>query len=1356
MHAPRKFYIFIIVLLIINFSFFTIWYALGGRNLFRNALASFAGNLIGAEISAGDMQISDKQLYLQDISFAMQDGAISVKAQSVRIRYSIYKLILSGFKPENVVSIVEIDKPVVEIKYYKERKKKQKKYRRKEFQLPDVSPYFSRLILRDGYVHADVGIELKILQEGVLQIEESLEDINISIINEERSRVSLSAVSAMGGKVELTGFLTGGNIDIAEAQIGQYSPLFIEHPDIENFRTLISGQASFSQREDKYLYDGEFDIANTSATLLKDYFVSFPKLDFQADQSDASLDISNARLAGNALDAELRVQDYMGDMSFAGTNGITHIDLKTIYPDLEGFVHGEIGAAGSIDEPDLTLRAYSQRSAYRDWEFEDITALATFDGERVKLDVEKALWQQQVIDINAMLNIKSKELSANLVTSIAEGSDDDLSAQGYLEVEGLLLTPYPLLTAKVEGLDFAFRELNLKGIEGEARLMPTDESLLFEADISAENGISVSAAGDLLDQHIVVDLMLNNLDVADLYAINSISMLSPLVSGEVNGIMLGKSIWFRAGLDTDIRESYPYTGFLSLLGNFNYQSLNGQVVANCDNGELNGQALPFSLHGDLLSKMLYVRSLRLADILNLSGRLNLTNLEDLDFDISVRNLDSRSLISYYPEAATMIPDFEKLTFFAEYNRNSLHEINGSLSLRKLDLISIIPLDLELNLSGDIRKIDIAGKIKDKNHTLISLRGESSLEPEVSLVADAYMNGLKIQDILYEIPADGTFFGKVSFALEHALDKAQRKMSFGADLRGQDIRYDEYTVQNIILKGAQEPQALIVDTLYVYSDNLLEAYAKGSLDYNILQNAFFEGNRNLYLSADLELFSFLKELTDYIRESTGTSKLTARIGTRDEQFIVHSGNIDINDGHILLKDQVEPMRNIEIKGFFDDNRVVVQHAQFNMGNGKFYMNNIFDAEPTDHFMISFLDLGYLRILIEEPGIQATIPALAPAKTLTNISIKGQDSRYATIRGPFDDMSIEASVRVENLDILFPLGADNLLNLIMSVSKTGKKPDSEPLVLPFTMDVFLSVGENVRYATYPTSLYLDHDGFLHILYDGNRFIVKEANITSERGTVDFFGTVFEVDNIVINMIDQQDILSVDGMFYKRSPDGSTITLSVHSTPEYDKPFFDRLKLDLVSDNPADQNITQVLSRLRYNQSMDELPEEEKQHLLQDEALGLIGVNLDSTVFNPFIFPVENWIRRTLKLDGFSIRAGFIKNIIGEYAASNSEVGNKANIDNITSDITQFSSSILLNNLSVSMSKYIAYRTFADYTLTLQEATDLQKKTKILVSQDATLRVILPKKLRLGYTLNYSPKDTGLTHEVMIHKTWRFWGL
>ncbi|MCB5235106.1 MAG: hypothetical protein LHW60_07705 [Candidatus Cloacimonetes bacterium] len=1354
MQGPRKFYIFIIVLLIMNFSFFTIWYAFGGRNLFRNTLASFAGKLIGAVISAGDLHISDKQIYLQDISFAMRDETISVKAESVSIRYSIYKLIFSGFKPDNVITTIEIDKPVVELNIYSG-SSEEKEPHRKRFKLPDISPYFKRLNIHNGYVHAEVSVELKIMQEGILHIEESLKNVNISIINEERTSLNLSAISAMDGKLELTGFLTEGNIDIAEAKIENYSPLFAEHPDIENFRTRISGQASFSEKGEEYFYDGDFSITNTSAKLLQQYPVSFPKLSFKADQDDASLIISRANLAGNTLEADLKVQNYMNNMSFAGSKGKLFVDLKTIYPDLDGIVHGEIAASGSIDDPDLTLSVYSQRSAYRDLEFENITAYATFDGETAKLDIEEALWQQQVIDINAMLNIKTKELSANLVTSIAEGNNYELSAQGSLEVEGLLLAPYPLLSAKIEGIDFNFRELNIKGINGTAKLMPTDESLLFEADISAENGVIVSAAGDILDQHIVLDLLLNKLDVSELYALDSIAMFDPLVSGEINCIMMGKSIWFNAGLDTHIRESYPFTGFLSLIGHLNYETLNGKVIANCDDGKLNNQPLPLSLHCDLMSNMLHIRSLTLANIINLSGRLNTYDIEDLDFDLSIRNLDSRSLISYYPDAASMIPDFENLTLFAEYNRRSSQEIMGSIKLRKVDLISIIPLDLELDLDGDINKIQLSGDIKDKNHTLISLKGESSLKPEISLSADAFMNGLKLQDFLKEIPADGTFFGKFSFALENALDKDERKMSFGADIQGQDIKYDEYAVQKIILKGAQEPQALIVDTLFVHADNLLEAWARGSLDYNIIENTFYEGDRNLHLSVDVQLFSFLKELTDYIRESTGSSKLTARIGTQDEQFFVHSGNIDIDDGHILLKDQVEPMRNIEIKGFFDENRVVIQRAQFDMGNGKLYMNNIFDPEPTDHFMLSFLDLGYFRIMIDEPGIQATIPEIAPAKTLTNVSIKGQDSRYATIRGPFDDMSIEAQVRVENLDILFPLGADNLLNLIMSVSKP-KKPDSEPLVLPFTMDVYLTIGENVRYATYPTSLYVEPDGFLHLLYDGNRFIVKEANITSERGTVDFFGTVFEVDNIAIAMIDQQDILSVDGSFYKRSPDGSIITLSVHSTPEYDKSFFDRLNINLVSDNPSDQNISQVLSRLRYNQSMDELPEEQKQHLLQDEALGLIGGNLDSTVFSPFIFPIENWFRRTLKLDGFSINAGFITNIFAEYSAGSPDGSKKNDIEHITSDISQFSSSILLNNLSVSMSKYVAYRTFADYTLSLQEATDLQNKTKILVSHDATLRVVLPKKYRLGYTIKYSPKDTGLTHEVMLQKSWRFWGL
>ncbi|MDD4100969.1 MAG: translocation/assembly module TamB domain-containing protein, partial [Candidatus Cloacimonetes bacterium] len=501
---------------------------------------------------------------------------------------------------------------------------------------------------------------------------------------------------------------------------------------------------------------------------------------------------------------------------------------------------------------------------------------------------------------------------------------------------------------------------------------------------------------------------------------------------------------------------------------------------------------------------------------------------------------------------------------------------------------------------------------------------------------------------------------------------------------------------------------------------------------------------------------LKQLTDYIVDSRGVSNISLSVGNDDEQFIVRSGNIDIHSGHIMLKDQVEALRNIELKGIFTDNRFMIQRSTFDMGNGSIYLNNVFDPEPTDHFVLGFLDLGYFRVMIDQPGIQATIPVIAPPKTLSNIALKGQNSRYATVKGPFDDMKIEAYVTASNLDILFPPGADNLLNLILSVRSTGKKPDTDPVPLPFQMDLFVNIGENVRYVTYPTNLSLQPGGFLHLLYDGNAFIVKEVFISSERGTVDFFGTVFQVDNIAISMIDQQDIMNVEGHFYKRTPDGSTVSLNVRSTPEFDKSLLDRLEISLTSDNPADRNITQVLSRLRYNQSMDELPDEQKQNLLQDEALGLIGGNLNSTVLTPIFYPVENWIRRTLALDSFSINAGFIQNLFTEYSSDPSSLADMADLSNLTNDINRFSSSILLNNLSISMSKYLGYRFFVDYELGLQEATDLQKKTRLMVSHDTSLRLVLPKQYRVGYTFSYEPSEERITHEIMIQKTLRFWGL
>lgn len=1357
MRRPRKFLSLIIFLLVVNALFFSVWYPLGGRDFARNYLAGVLGSLTNSKIEIGDLHLSDKQILIQDFSFAASDSLIDLKVSSLRVRYNLYKLILSGFKPRNVVSSIEIIEPVATIRYHaKSDPEKKKKSRGEPFKIPDLAGYFKSISIEQGSVSADLAFEIKIINQAPLVIEESLSEIELRVLNGNETSLNLSAVSALGGVINVEGTLDKGRIASAKAEIEDLKPLYISHPDIRDFRTEININASYSEPADgsEPLIDGQAFIWNTTAYAIDRYRVRIPLIDLKTDGKDARLSISRSRIGESSLLAELIVKDIFGDFVFDGSSASFSLNASDIIPELNGLVDASIVASGTIKEPNAKLNARGYRFAYQDWALEDFDIQASYQDGEAKLQIPQSRWKNQALELSGNFVPKTMSFLAELKTNPINTKNQDLVAKGSLTVAGIILKTYPLISITLDDVDVSYRDLSLKGINGSGSLVPTEDALLASVDLESSEGYRVNAVGDVLSRHISADVEFSDFLPAGLYDQNVLSKLAPRVSGKISGIMTGNDIWYRGDLQTRLLGDFNYRGELDLLGNVNIMNPSVIATLNAKNSFFNDLPADFNLNMDYQKERIKISSFKLEDMLNLSGELTLNDLWDSKLDIALRNIDSARITKYYPDIAHFIPEFDTMNLFARYNQNRDQKINAWLHLKNIDLLSVIPLNLNLFLKGDMQELAVSGNIKNGNQTLLLLNGKSSLRPRINLALEARMNDLKMQEVLTYPPGKASISGTAGLSISDALAK-NPDMEISADLNVKDMQFGDFQIDHARVKAAQLSRALVVDSLYVSAKDLFTATAKGSLDYNAVQNAFYEGSRSLEISAQGELFPWLKTLTSYIQESRGSSKVQLTLSTSDDQFMIKSGAIDLDQGYVHLKDQVEPMRDIRIQGVFENNRFMIQRGTFNMGNGSFYLSNLFDPEQTDHFMISFVDLGYFRVLIEEPGIQATIPVIAPPLTLTNVAIRGLDGRYATIRGPFDDMNIEALVTTSNLDILFPPGADNLLNLIMSVRGTGKKPDTDPVPLPFKLDLRVIIGENVRYVTYPTNLYLAPGGFLHIRYDGSRFIVEEANIVSDRGSIDFFGTVFQVDNIAITMIDQQNILSVNGQFYKRTPDGSTILLTVNSSPEYDKGFFDRLQINLSSDNPQDQSIAQVLSRLRYNQSMDELPNDQKQNLFQDEALGLIGGNLNSTVLTPFFYPFENWVRRTLKLDGFSINAGFIQNIFTEYSANPSQLADMTDLSNLSSDITQFSSSILLNNLSVSMSKYLGYRLFADYSLQLQEATDLQQKTKLLVSHDTSLRLVLPRQFRVGYTMNYSPKDTGLTHEIMLQKSWRFWG-
>jgi len=236
-----------------------------------------------------------------------------------------------------------------------------------------------------------------------------------------------------------------------------------------------------------------------------------------------------------------------------------------------------------------------------------------------------------------------------------------------------------------------------------------------------------------------------------------------------------------------------------------------------------------------------------------------------------------------------------------------------------------------------------------------------------------------------------------------------------------------------------------------------------------------------------------------------------------------------------------------------------------------------------------------------------------------------------------------------------------------------------------------------------------------------------------------------------------VTIEGTLTHETADGTIVTLNINTDKENpDQSILKRVNFTLDSDDPDDNNAASILSRMRYNASSEQLSATQQGNLLQDEALGLISENLNTSLLSPLLYPLENNIRRLLRIDDFSIRAGFIENLFTKYTTNPNQLTGYTDLNQFVGNVSQFSSSILLNNLSIYMSKYLGRKFFLDYTLGLQEATDLQNRTQIVVSHEASLRWYLPAKFRLAYTFKYVPWDEQISHELMLQRSFKFWGL
>jgi hypothetical protein len=1357
MPRSKIFLTIVLALLLINAIVFTAWYGFGLRNLFREMIASQLGKVMHGKVSIGELRLSDRQVFAQGVSFNSADSSLAFDMERLRIQYNLTSFIFSGFKLKRLIRDIDCYHPVVSYSYKQKPKPKQVKPKFVLI-LPDLKDYFKSIRIREGIAIIDIQFPLQIVSKGVFHVSEEFTSINFSAVNHGTTSIKLSAKGSKRGIVSANGILNKGRIADANIEIAALRPKLVAHPDIKNLRTEISVVASAGQDSlgSPLKFNAKAQVWGTEAIFASNYPVRIPYIGAETDGHNLSAQISRSTVGTSNIFADVKISNLGPKLHFDYAKADAGVDLAMVYPALTGFVKASLNGSGTIDEPTADLSVSTDKASYNQYAISNVVLNGTFRDGELQFQLPGAQFENQDVSIDGSFLLENLALNAHIHTAPINTVGQNYLANADIDVYAEFLDKYPLVRTSISGLTFSMGELQISGVSGYANLLPNGaENYFVDASLKSDNGYSIGVIGDLLDQNLLLNAKFADIQPHQIYANPYITKYQPRVSGAIQAIMQGKSVYSNFSLDLDVQEELSYQSHLEGVGSIDLGSLAASLYLDSSRGSLNGQLLNFSLGAAYKDKQINLHGLQVNDMLSLSGRMNLANWEDMDFSLALHNLSSRDIIGYYPPLDISLPDFSGLDVFANYNRNGMHVIDSTISLETIDLLAVTPLGLQLKIKGPLQRLSIAGEIRNAMQKLVSIEGTGSLKPEINLDIDAGFAGLRVEDVVLNSPVLGFMQGKAGITWRNVLSN-KLDMDIRSDLHASDIAIGDFKIDRVILKATQTNSKLTVDTLYAYSSQLFEVTGSGAVDYNPITNEYFEGTSRLNLAVEGQLFKWLDNLTPYILESRGNSSLTCNIGTQDDHILLAGGKIEISDGYIRLQDQSEPITGISIKGIFDKNRVIIENGQLHMGNGKLVFNNIFESDNSDHFMLGYIDLGIFRVMIEEPGILANLPMFTPPNTLTNIILKGRGSRYATVKGPFDQMKITAEAEISSASVLYPPNTDNLLKLANTVRQaTARHNENTPEPLPFTLDVMVTLGENVVYATYPTRLFMQPGGYLHLLYDGQDFKVQEAFFSSEKGTIDIFGTVFQVDKVDITMIDSQDLLSVDGTFFKRAPDGTMVTLSVSTSPDLTKSFADRLIFNLTSDNPEDRSISQILARLRYSGTKD--PNAESQNgLLQDEALTLISGNLDSSLLTPFLSPAETFIRRKLKLDNFSISAGFIQNLYTQYSTDPNQLADYTDMRQFSSDVAQFSSSILLNNLSVSMSKYLGRSLFLDYDLKLQEATDLQKKTKLLISHETSIRIMLPKRYRMGYTFKYEPQDNQFTHEVMLQKSFRFWGL
>lgn len=1339
----RTIVLFLIILITILSTL--IWH----RNVIvKYFLDNVVGDIVKADISLASIDINKQGVYFTDLKVESKSDIyyyLDTPKLNIDINYS--SLFNRKVWLKEVIDSVYVETPTMEYRqhfedsqtsnYSPKDKKKDNSESNQEVSF-NINNYLRKATIAKAQLTAVVGYS------EYFAIKDSFSDADLSFDNKRENSLIANMYDNRSNPVEFKMNLSNKGLDALSLDIDGYSPDSLYVPVARDINLNLRGTASLSFTGPKGLYMSLNLFSDYAKANLFDMKLAIERLRITGDSNNLFVYPESTSFMGIPITAQGNLIDLFSKLQIEAQANVLKHQINNSYDFMQGIVDADVDVSGFADNLHITGKVNSDSLNFNSMAVTNIAATLDYQ-EQFEVNLLNAEFDKNNLSGNGILH--KNYITADLL--IKNKEESAVTLQGNLLTKGIILEGNSYFRLQVRDFTIGYNELLLPPISG---LVKLDKDIL-SGELSNEN-ISLGIHTNLLFTDSQASLSFLDFPANNAYTIlknEKLYNINPLINGDIE--LHKKNEDVKAEIDLEVTALNDNI-YLPLKTEVNWNLSANEMDIN--NTIFNGKI--FNNKATLVGKVILneFNKLDLDIAINEDIIIKAKNLlhDDRKVKFEINQLSLTELKEYFPEDLTKNYPEGFLSLNLDYYWSSDY-IRGNVIFTGLKYAGLSGYGLKGDFVGTKEKIRLKEfRLYNERQILVSALGSLEIGDGVRANINAVSNEIDFNDYQDIVPLKGFVKADMSFRYD---SKEEEKYSIRVKGVGSDFQVSNFDINDVYFNLLYTEKKLHVDNLYLNSVNYADMNVIGDISYDLFKNEFISSNERLYVKLDADAYKFLSKLAPDLFDD-GEMQLRSElvIGIQEDGLQVHEGYLITEDSSLQMKDQPERITNINITAIMKDNKLDLEKCELSLGDGYLRVINSIN-DDNDNFFVGNLILGQLRVFTSQKGLIAHIPQYMAKNETALIKIGGRYDSYASIKGPFDDMKIDAEVTVANASIIYPPDTQNLLSIITSASKSTfrkeeskEKIEKETNALPFELDVKLVIDENTKYVTYPTDITVTPNSYLNLKYSNNEWTVPDAKFVAEEGTVTFLDTDFDVDlvEIIINEIE----LSINGTFVKNVQDGSTVTLKV-SNEQSNQVGLSDLVLTLTSDNPEDKTQAQAINRLKVSDSNYDV-EQGNQNVLQDETMLMLGANVDNTFFNSFLRPVETFFRRRLELDYFYIKSGFVKNMVNNYVINkqDNQVSGDQTQDVSNSELTQFGSAILLNNLTINFGRPIYKRLYFDYEGFFQESTNLNRESKITYDQDFQLRTNINFKTKMTYTFKYRPSGDN-SHEIMLFHSINF---